>query len=352
MHMARGGDAQGGEGGCTCILCIPPGYATGIRFVLKSCRLLSNDIRFVLKSCRLLSNGIRCVLKSCRLLSMASALFLKVVAYYPMASALFLKVVAYYPMASALFLRHHLEQHVAQLTGSETTAANFTAEPLAARQKRIQDAAAAALVRPAHGYLQQHQQEQEQQQRFPPQHQQKGSSSTKRKLNTMTTALVKSEPKSGTPSRSQAAAMLDITEKENTLKSAAGFAAEAKRRCKEEEQPTPPFSLLSEIANDCRSSVVNTAIETVGCEKETPAAGVQRLKVKEEKGEVMTLVMVGAESVDAATQFFSSSSSLSSSSSSSSSSTRSSIDSDSALSQVRVLSDLSNCYGTGTLLLP
>ncbi len=28
MHMARGGDAQGGEGGCTCILCIPPGYAT------------------------------------------------------------------------------------------------------------------------------------------------------------------------------------------------------------------------------------------------------------------------------------------------------------------------------------
>jgi hypothetical protein len=26
MHMA-GGDAQGGEGGCTCILCIPPGYA-------------------------------------------------------------------------------------------------------------------------------------------------------------------------------------------------------------------------------------------------------------------------------------------------------------------------------------
>jgi hypothetical protein len=26
MHMA-GGDAQGGEGGCTCILCIPTGYA-------------------------------------------------------------------------------------------------------------------------------------------------------------------------------------------------------------------------------------------------------------------------------------------------------------------------------------
>jgi hypothetical protein len=24
-----GGDAQGGEGGCTVILCIPPGYATG-----------------------------------------------------------------------------------------------------------------------------------------------------------------------------------------------------------------------------------------------------------------------------------------------------------------------------------
>ncbi len=151
------------------------------------------------------------------------------------------------------------------------------------------------------------------------------------------TALVKSEPKNATtPSRSHAAAMLDITEKENALKSAAGFgsfAAEAKRRCKEEEQPTPPFSLLSEIANDCRSSVVETAIETVGCEKETSAAGVQRLKVKEEKGEVMTLVMVGADSVDAATQFFSSSSSLSSSSSSSSS-TRSSIDSDSALSQV------------------
>ncbi len=148
------------------------------------------------------------------------------------------------------------------------------------------------------------------------------------------TALVKSEPKSATLSRSHAAAMLDITEKENALKSAAGFAAEAKRRCKEEEQPTPPFSLLSEIANDCRSSVVEAAIETIiGCEKETSAAGVQRLKVKEEKGEVMTLVMVGAESADAATQFFSSSSSLSSSSSSSSS-TRSSVDSDSALSQV------------------
>jgi hypothetical protein len=25
MHMARGGDAQGGEGGCTCILCTPLG---------------------------------------------------------------------------------------------------------------------------------------------------------------------------------------------------------------------------------------------------------------------------------------------------------------------------------------
>jgi hypothetical protein len=58
--------------------------------------------------------------------------------------------------------------------------------------------------------------------------------------------------------------------------------------------------------------------------------------------------------VDAATQFFSSSSSLSSSSSSSSS-TRSSIDSDSALSQVGVFSDLfyliSFCTvpGTGTV---
>jgi hypothetical protein len=31
MHMAGGGDAQGGEGGCTCILCIPPGYAPGQR---------------------------------------------------------------------------------------------------------------------------------------------------------------------------------------------------------------------------------------------------------------------------------------------------------------------------------
>ncbi len=30
MHMARGGGCTGGgEGGCTCILCIPPGYATG-----------------------------------------------------------------------------------------------------------------------------------------------------------------------------------------------------------------------------------------------------------------------------------------------------------------------------------
>jgi hypothetical protein len=27
MHMARGGGCTGGEGGCTCILCIPPGYA-------------------------------------------------------------------------------------------------------------------------------------------------------------------------------------------------------------------------------------------------------------------------------------------------------------------------------------
>jgi hypothetical protein len=26
----RGGDAQGGEGGCTCILCFPPGYAPGL----------------------------------------------------------------------------------------------------------------------------------------------------------------------------------------------------------------------------------------------------------------------------------------------------------------------------------
>jgi hypothetical protein len=25
--MARGGMHRGGEGGCTCILCIPPGYA-------------------------------------------------------------------------------------------------------------------------------------------------------------------------------------------------------------------------------------------------------------------------------------------------------------------------------------
>jgi hypothetical protein len=30
MHMAGVGDAQGGGvGGCTCILCIPPGYAPG-----------------------------------------------------------------------------------------------------------------------------------------------------------------------------------------------------------------------------------------------------------------------------------------------------------------------------------
>ncbi len=28
-HGRGGGDAQGGEGGCTCILCIPPGYAPG-----------------------------------------------------------------------------------------------------------------------------------------------------------------------------------------------------------------------------------------------------------------------------------------------------------------------------------
>lgn len=34
MHMAGGGDAQGGEGGCTCILCIPPGYATGAGFII------------------------------------------------------------------------------------------------------------------------------------------------------------------------------------------------------------------------------------------------------------------------------------------------------------------------------
>ncbi len=33
MHMAgggmHGGGCTGGEGGCTCILCIPPGYAPG-----------------------------------------------------------------------------------------------------------------------------------------------------------------------------------------------------------------------------------------------------------------------------------------------------------------------------------
>ncbi len=29
MHMAGGGMHRGGEGGCTCILCIPPGYAPG-----------------------------------------------------------------------------------------------------------------------------------------------------------------------------------------------------------------------------------------------------------------------------------------------------------------------------------
>jgi hypothetical protein len=36
MHMARGGGGmhRGGEGGCTCILCIPPGYATA-NMVLK-----------------------------------------------------------------------------------------------------------------------------------------------------------------------------------------------------------------------------------------------------------------------------------------------------------------------------
>ncbi len=32
MHMALGGDAQGGVVGCTCILCIPPGYATASGF--------------------------------------------------------------------------------------------------------------------------------------------------------------------------------------------------------------------------------------------------------------------------------------------------------------------------------
>jgi hypothetical protein len=31
--MAGGGDAQGGEGGCTCILCIPPGYALWARVI-------------------------------------------------------------------------------------------------------------------------------------------------------------------------------------------------------------------------------------------------------------------------------------------------------------------------------
>jgi hypothetical protein len=29
-----GGDAQGGEGGCTCILCIPPGYAPGMQYAV------------------------------------------------------------------------------------------------------------------------------------------------------------------------------------------------------------------------------------------------------------------------------------------------------------------------------
>jgi hypothetical protein len=47
MHMAEGGDAQGGEGGCTCILCIPPGYAPAhshekvpVNFLLQAKRVL------------------------------------------------------------------------------------------------------------------------------------------------------------------------------------------------------------------------------------------------------------------------------------------------------------------------
>jgi hypothetical protein len=37
MHMAGGGGMhRGGEGGCTCILCIPPGYATVRRHIFYS----------------------------------------------------------------------------------------------------------------------------------------------------------------------------------------------------------------------------------------------------------------------------------------------------------------------------
>ena len=66
-------------------------------------------------------------------------------------------------MAVLYVFRYHLEQHVTELTIS--CADDFTAEPLAARQKRIQDMTA-AFVRPAHSQqlLQKQQQQQQQQQ--------------------------------------------------------------------------------------------------------------------------------------------------------------------------------------------
>ncbi len=60
MHMARGGDAQGGEGGCTCILCIPLGTP------LDPCVSLNPDDKV------LESNPFLCLATGCTLLEKLS----------------------------------------------------------------------------------------------------------------------------------------------------------------------------------------------------------------------------------------------------------------------------------------
>ncbi len=47
-----GGDAQGGEGGCTCILCIPPGYAPVHRYPNRKGRIrIRNPVHDTGKLC-------------------------------------------------------------------------------------------------------------------------------------------------------------------------------------------------------------------------------------------------------------------------------------------------------------
>jgi hypothetical protein len=46
MHRGAGGDAQGGGGGCTCILCIPPGYAPVCSYLIEQTIRFCNEAPF------------------------------------------------------------------------------------------------------------------------------------------------------------------------------------------------------------------------------------------------------------------------------------------------------------------